>query len=106
MAPIIAAQKFVIPLPEAKALSHDFPVGSTVLALYPDTSCFYRAEVISTPKQMQAVSGVIFIPYFSIRNADQGFQARQPTYKLKFEDDDNQEHAVSAEWVVEHPVKQ
>ena len=89
VAPIIAPQKFVIPLPEAKALSHDFPVGSTVLALYPDTSCFYRAEVISTPKQMQAVSG-----------------ARQPTYKLKFEDDDNQEHAVSAEWVVEHPVKQ
>jgi SAGA-associated factor 29 len=24
-------------------------------------------------------------------------------YKLKFEDDDNQEHSVSAEWVVEWP---
>lgn len=88
--PLIAAQKYVIPLPDPKALSsQDFHVGSTVLALYPDTSCFYRAEVVATPKQMQAASG-----------------ARQPTYKLKFEDDDNQEHAVSAEWVVEHPVKQ
>jgi SAGA-associated factor 29 len=26
-----------------------------------------------------------------------------PTYKLKFEDDDDQEHAVSALWVVEWP---
>lgn len=26
-----------------------------------------------------------------------------PTYKLKFEDDDNQEHAVTAQWVVEWP---
>ncbi|KAH6912842.1 SGF29 tudor-like domain-containing protein [Coprinopsis sp. MPI-PUGE-AT-0042] len=88
--PVIAAQKYVIPLPDPKALSsNDFSVGSTVLALYPDTSCFYRAEVVATPKQMQATSG-----------------AKQPTYKLKFEDDDNQEHAVSAEWVVEHPIKQ
>jgi hypothetical protein len=23
------------------------------MALYPDTSCFYRAEVIATPKDMQ-----------------------------------------------------
>jgi SAGA-associated factor 29 len=23
------------------------------MALYPDTSCFYRAEVIATPKEMQ-----------------------------------------------------
>ncbi|KAG2010061.1 hypothetical protein CC2G_012911 [Coprinopsis cinerea AmutBmut pab1-1] len=82
-----APQKFVIPLPDPKASSlHEFPVGSTVLGLYPDTSCFYRAEVMATPKQMTALSG-----------------AKQPIYKLKFEDDDNQEHAVSAEWVVEHP---
>lgn len=26
-----------------------------------------------------------------------------PTYKLKFEDDDNQEHSVAAQWVVEWP---
>jgi SAGA-associated factor 29 len=26
-----------------------------------------------------------------------------PMYKLKFEDDDNQEHTVAAQWVVEWP---
>jgi len=26
-----------------------------------------------------------------------------PSYKLKFEDDDNQEHSVAAQWVVEWP---
>lgn len=45
----------IIPLPDLEAppsnAAHlnayrEFPVGSTVMALYPDTSCFYRAEVI------------------------------------------------------------
>ena len=27
-----------------------------------------------------------------------------PSYKLKFEDDDNQEHSVAAQWVVEWPA--
>lgn len=26
-----------------------------------------------------------------------------PTYKLRFEDDDDQEHTVAAQWVVEWP---
>jgi len=26
-----------------------FPVGATVMVLYPDTSCFYRAEVLASP---------------------------------------------------------
>lgn len=52
----------IIPLPDLNApvgsAAHlnayqEFPAGSTVMALYPDTSCFYRAEVISTPKDMQ-----------------------------------------------------
>lgn len=52
----------IIPLPDPNApptsASHvnaypEFPTGSTVMALYPDTSCFYRAEVIATPKDMQ-----------------------------------------------------
>lgn len=54
--------KSIIPLPDPNAapgsLAHvssyqEFPAGSTVMALYPDTSCFYRAEVIATPKEMQ-----------------------------------------------------
>ncbi|KAF4577175.1 SAGA-associated factor 29 [Pleurotus pulmonarius] len=90
----------IIPLPDPNAqagsASHigayqAFPAGSTVMALYPDTSCFYRAEVVATPQNMQP----------SGRNAPSS--KYMPTYKLKFEDDDNQEHAVAAQWVVEWP---
>ncbi|KAF8895532.1 SGF29 tudor-like domain-containing protein [Infundibulicybe gibba] len=90
----------IIPLPDPNATpgspSHvsayqEFPGGSTVMALYPDTSCFYRAEVIATPKDMQPSGRVTpALKYM-------------PTYKLKFEDDDNQEHSVAAQWVVEWP---
>ncbi|KAG5645473.1 hypothetical protein DXG03_006018 [Asterophora parasitica] len=88
----------IIPLPDPNAPpnspSHvsaypEFPVGATVMALYPDTSCFYRAEVIATPKELnpRAVPSPKYMPM----------------YKLKFEDDDNQEHTVAAQWVVEWP---
>lgn len=52
----------IIPLPDPNApptsAAHlnayqEFPTASTVMALYPDTSCFYRAEVIASPKDMQ-----------------------------------------------------
>ncbi|KAJ6508795.1 SGF29 tudor-like domain-containing protein [Mycena sanguinolenta] len=90
--------KAIIPLPDLNAPvgspSHlssyqEFPPGSTVMALYPDTSCFYRAEVISTPKYTQQTG--------------RATPSSKHIYKLKFEDDDNQEHSVSAEWVVEWP---
>jgi len=54
--------KAIIPLPDPTAPPgspahvssyQEFPAGSTVMALYPDTSCFYRAEVIATPKDFQ-----------------------------------------------------
>ncbi|KAJ7780653.1 SGF29 tudor-like domain-containing protein [Mycena maculata] len=88
----------IIPLPDPNASpgspSHlssyqEFLPGSTVMALYPDTSCFYRAEVISTPKYTQQTGRMT--------------PSSKHIYKLKFEDDDNQEHSVSAEWVVEWP---
>jgi len=50
----------IIPLPDKHALPsspahlsmyQEFPTGATVMALYPDTSCFYRAEVIASPKE-------------------------------------------------------
>ncbi|KAI0032564.1 SGF29 tudor-like domain-containing protein [Vararia minispora EC-137] len=66
---------------------HEFPPGSTVLALYPDTSCFYRAEVLGSPSSTGRNPGAKIIP----------------TYKLRFEDDDDQEHTVSAQFVVEWP---
>lgn len=89
----------IIPLPDQSAApgspSHvssyqEFPVGSTVLALYPDTTCFYRAEVTATPRDLQPHG----------RSAPSKYS---PTYKLKFEDDDGQEHAVPAYFVVEWP---
>lgn len=55
--------KTFIPLPDPDtapgSLSHpnsypEFPAGSTVLALYPDTSCFYRAFVMEGPRDIQA----------------------------------------------------
>ena len=57
-----APLRAIIPLPDPTALPgspahvssyQEFPAGSTVMALYPDTSCFYRAEVIATPKDLQ-----------------------------------------------------
>jgi hypothetical protein len=57
----------IIPLPDLTApptsAAHlnayqEFPTGSTVMALYPDTSCFYRAEVISSPRDLQPVGRV------------------------------------------------
>ncbi|KAF7973739.1 hypothetical protein HWV62_14314 [Athelia sp. TMB] len=90
----------IIPLPDPSAPPTDpshlngyrqYAPGSTVMALYPDTSCFYRAEVISSPQDSQS-SGRLAASSKLI-----------PTYKLKFEDDDDQEHAVAAQWVVEWP---
>ncbi|EEB90918.1 hypothetical protein MPER_10813, partial [Moniliophthora perniciosa FA553] len=89
----------IIPLPDpnappgsASSLSayREFPAGSTVMALYPDTSVFYRAEVVATPQDLQP----------SGRGNNSMYM---PTYKVKFDDDDNQEHLVSAQWVVEWP---
>ncbi|KAG6820179.1 hypothetical protein H0H93_004310 [Arthromyces matolae] len=88
----------IIPLPDPNATPGSaahiscyptFAGGATVLALYPDTSCFYRAEVIEPPKDIHPKGN--WPPKY------------MPTYKLKFEDDDNQEHTVAAQWVVEWP---
>ena len=55
----------IIPLPDMTAppdsASHlnaypEFSARSTVMALYPDTSCFYRAEVLESPADMTKVS--------------------------------------------------
>jgi SAGA-associated factor 29 len=87
-----------------------FPSGSTVMALYPDTSCFYRAEVISTPKELaktasKDIKARRFLSYSMNSSTHFHFQGgkQQLAYVLKFEDDDDQEHAVAAQWVVEWP---
>lgn len=54
--------KSLIPLPDENASPGDaahvshypiHPAGSTVLGLYPDTSCFYQATVVASPKDPQ-----------------------------------------------------
>ncbi|KAF8073604.1 SGF29 tudor-like domain-containing protein [Lyophyllum atratum] len=88
----------IIPLPDPSAPPNspahvsayqEFQAGQTVMALYPDTSCFYRAEVITPPKELNPRAAPS--PKY------------MPTYKLKFEEDDDQEHTVAAQWVVEWP---
>ncbi|EJC98115.1 uncharacterized protein FOMMEDRAFT_114966 [Fomitiporia mediterranea MF3/22] len=88
--------KTMIPLPDPEASpnspSHPnaypvFGTGSTVMALYPDTSCFYRAEVIEVvdaPREGRTGSAKL-------------------AYRLRFEDDDDQVHTVKSQWVVEWP---
>ncbi|KAF9485835.1 hypothetical protein BDN70DRAFT_870730 [Pholiota conissans] len=87
--------KWIIPLPEEGAsigspahLSRypTFPVGATVLALYPDTSCFYPAHVV-TPPQVDKSTLSKFTPM----------------YKVRFEEDDDQEHSISAYFVIQYP---
>ena len=95
-----AGIRSIVPLPDPNVPpnhpSHlnsypEFPARSTVMALYPDTSCFYRAEVLASPKDVQPAG------------RSNGPAKAQPMYKLKFEDDENQEHSIHAQWVVEFP---
>ena len=80
------------------------------MALYPDTSCFYRAEVQASPSDMHPAGRVSSFRSCEVQDpviidpkrAAQGAQSK-PMYKLKFEDDGDQEHSVSAQLVVEWP---
>ncbi|KAI0822258.1 SGF29 tudor-like domain-containing protein [Trametes gibbosa] len=106
----------IIPLPDPLAppdsATHlnaypEFSAGSTVMALYPDTSCFYRAEVIASPARVSIADHLS--PHGALRTLSQsGIATKQgaPMYKLKFEDDDDQEHMVNSQWVVEWPGRE
>ncbi|GJJ15562.1 hypothetical protein Clacol_009840 [Clathrus columnatus] len=85
----------LIPLPDPTAppnsATHpnsyeEYPAGSIVMGLYPDTSCFYRAEVVAAPGARSSAAS-----------------SKTPMYRLKFEDDDDQVRAVAAHLVVEWP---
>ncbi|KIJ54590.1 hypothetical protein M422DRAFT_153350 [Sphaerobolus stellatus SS14] len=85
----------LIPLPDPNAPPNsamhpnsyeEYLVGSIVMGLYPDTSCFYRAEVVASPGMRS------------------GAPSKNPgMYRLKFEDDDDQVRVVAAHLVVEWP---
>ncbi|KAF8511582.1 SGF29 tudor-like domain-containing protein [Gautieria morchelliformis] len=92
----------LIPLPDPSAPPNsamhpnsyeEYPVGSIVMGLYPDTSCFYRAEVVAAPRDSQPGS----------RTAASSKNTSSSMYRLKFEDDDDQVRAVASQWVVEWP---
>jgi SAGA-associated factor 29 len=64
----------LIAIASADADLPDYPVGKAVLARYPETTTFYRAEVTGT--------------------------ARKGVCKLRFEDDQNQEMEVARRFVL------
>ena len=74
--------KYVIPLSKSGQQFPHFAAHHTVLALYPLTTCFYKAEVVSPPSKT-------------------GPQKSQ--YIVAFEDDDGMRRAVEAVNVLDYP---
>lgn len=68
----------LIAIPAADAIPADYVVGKHVLARYPETTTFYRAEVMGV---------------------------KRDAYRLKFEDDQNQENEVAKRFVLEFNSK-
>ncbi|KAL0074998.1 SGF29 tudor-like domain-containing protein [Phycomyces blakesleeanus] len=80
------APRHIIPVPEGSEV-HDLAelnTGKDVLALYPGTTCFYRASVIAPPSKNKEVG-------------------RQGNYKVQFEDDNDEFKYVMPEHVLEFP---
>ncbi|KAG1152644.1 hypothetical protein G6F37_005780 [Rhizopus arrhizus] len=75
--------KYLIPVPTPKEAENapEIPANQDVLALYPGTTCFYKAIVISPPNKSK-----------DIKN-----------YRVQFEDDNNQVKQVAPEHVLEMP---
>ncbi|MGI4815520.1 MAG: SAGA-associated factor 29 family protein [Janthinobacterium lividum] len=70
----ITSAAALIPIPSTTADLPEYPVGKAVLARYPETTTFYRAEVIAN--------------------------LRKDACKLRFEDDQNQEMEVARRFVL------
>jgi len=45
--------------PSSLQAYQEFNVGDTVMALYPDTTCFYRAEVLQNPSMRDRKVNII-----------------------------------------------
>ncbi|CAO3569524.1 unnamed protein product [Mortierella alpina] len=61
----------------------EFPAGHTVLALYPSTTCFYKAMVVQPPS----------------KNKDYA----TPLYRIKFDDDEGNERTAPPRMVLDMP---
>ena len=70
----MASASALIAIPGEDADLPDYPIGKAVLARYPETTTFYRAEVIGN--------------------------LRKGVCKLRFEDDQNQEMEVARRFVL------
>lgn len=95
----------IIPIPDAdEAKGHtELNPGQDVLALYPGTTCFYRAKIVSAPSKVKLnITCVCMYSSFSLF-----FQNKDPifigNYKVQFEDDNNEVKYVMPRHVLEVP---
>ncbi|WVQ84369.1 hypothetical protein IAT38_006521 [Cryptococcus sp. DSM 104549] len=99
----------IIPLPDPTSPSHlsshpnnleDFPRDSIVLALYPDTTSFYRATVVSAP--LPGTGHALGVRgQGAASKPDPG--AKKSMYRLLFVDDDGNVQEVHKDYVVAFP---
>ncbi|ORZ04012.1 SGF29 tudor-like domain-domain-containing protein [Syncephalastrum racemosum] len=75
----------VIPIPDHNEVKHlpEYGAGEIVLALYPNTTCFYKATVVQPPRKAK--------------------EGPAGLYNVQFEDDNNEVKYVLPEHVLEMP---
>lgn len=117
--------KSIVPLPESASTlpEKDYAVGTEVMALYPDTSCFYKAVVkgggpglgVLSRKQVsgrdcqedghkrQMLTLSIDGSYVLVQREKRGNDLLEAKYQLEFEDDGGDIKSVAAYLVVERP---
>ena len=88
----------------------EYPPGSEVMGLYPDTTSFYRAWVATPPSGGKVRALPILHSFFAdhvliLPCHHQKKSAREaPVYQLRFEDDGDQVLGVHPDYVVEWPT--
>ncbi|PWN25125.1 hypothetical protein BDZ90DRAFT_234339 [Jaminaea rosea] len=89
--------KALVPLPESVATlpERDYAVGTEVMALYPDTSCFYRAVVKGGGPRLESVGRK--------QREKRAADLLEAKYQIEFEDDGGDIKSVAAYLVVERP---
>lgn len=106
----------IVPLPDRRNPSltypdSDYTPGTQVMALYPDTTSFYRAVIVGGPvvigggKQVGFGRGLREESRADLESNEQTKKDKDKpaAYRLKFEDDDDTVREVAIELVVELP---
>lgn len=91
--------RYVIPVPsfeEAESLP-EIPAQQDVLALYPGTTCFYKATVIAPPSKV----GLIISFNHCVLIQIQGKEIKK--YRVQFEDDNDEVKYVMPQHMLEMP---